>query len=99
MPAAAILMGDLNFTHDSAEYAALCGPVVPRHGRLSPRDGLIDAWVAAGQPETSGATSLKGGTRIDHCLLTPDLAPQVRTARIDTDATGSDHWPLWVTLG
>ena len=99
MPAAAILMGDLNFTHDSAEYAALCGPVVPRHGRLSPRDGLVDAWVAAGQPEASGATSRKGGTRIDHCLLTPDLAPQVCAARIDTDATGSDHWPLWVTLG
>lgn len=98
MPRAAVLMGDFNFTHASAEYDALIGAVAPRYGRLTSRTGLVDAWVQAGHPEESGVTAPANGTRIDHCLVTADLAPHVRTARIDDSARGSDHLPLWVEL-
>jgi len=97
MPREAILMGDLNFTPDSAEYARLIGPMTERFGRLASRDGFIDTWVAAGHPETTGSTHPKGG-RIDYILATADLAPHVRAAGIGEAAQGSDHLPLWADL-
>ena len=42
------------------------------------------------------------GTRhlrqLDHCLITPDLAPRVLRAWTDPDKGASDHLPLWVDL-
>lgn len=98
MPRSTILLGDLNCDHDSPEYARLVGPLTPKHGRLNHREGLVDAWVAAGHDEASGTTHPDNKTRIDHCLLTPDLAAKVIDCKIDTRATGSDHWPVWVQL-
>lgn len=98
MPRAAILMGDMNFTPDSAEYAHLVGPRSARYGRLASRSGLIDAWCAAGHDEALGKTNPNAPGRIDHCFLTADLAAHVRACEIDSTATGSDHWPLRVDL-
>jgi endonuclease/exonuclease/phosphatase family metal-dependent hydrolase len=98
MPRTAILMGDLNCNQHSPEYARLIGPLTPKHGRLNHRDGFVDAWVAAGHDENSGATHPDNGTRIDHCFVTPDLAARVIACRVDDQALGSDHWPLWVEL-
>ena len=43
------------------------------------------------------------GFRIDHLLLTPDLAERLAGAEVDRDARGkekaSDHAPAWVKLG
>jgi exodeoxyribonuclease-3 len=43
------------------------------------------------------------GFRIDHLLLSPDLAPKLLDANVDRDVRGrekaSDHAPVWVTLG
>ncbi len=43
------------------------------------------------------------GFRIDHLLLTPDLAARLEAAEVDRDARGkeraSDHAPVWVRLG
>ena len=43
------------------------------------------------------------GLRIDHLLLSPDLAPRLADAGVDTWVRGlektSDHAPAWVTLG
>jgi len=43
------------------------------------------------------------GFRIDHLLLTPDLAKRLKAAEVDRDARGkekaSDHAPVWVQLG
>jgi len=43
------------------------------------------------------------GFRIDHLLLTPDLAKRLEAAEVDRDARGkekaSDHAPVWVKLG
>lgn len=42
------------------------------------------------------------GMRIDHFLLSPDLAPKLRSAGVDRDVRGwvktSDHAPVWIEL-
>jgi endonuclease/exonuclease/phosphatase family metal-dependent hydrolase len=97
MPREHVLMGDLNFDQASAEYARMIGPVSPRYGRLVNRDGLVDAWVAAGNAEAEGRTHPRH-RRIDHCFVWAPLAPRVRRVWVDEAATGSDHWPLFVEL-
>jgi exodeoxyribonuclease-3 len=43
------------------------------------------------------------GMRLDHLLLSPDLAPKLRRAGVDRDARGldgaSDHAPAWIEIG
>jgi exodeoxyribonuclease-3 len=40
--------------------------------------------------------------RLDHLLLSPDLAPRLRAAGVDREARGldgaSDHAPTWIEL-
>ena len=36
--------------------------------------------------------------RIDYCFLSPVLADQVGACRVDQEAKGSDHQPLWAEL-
>lgn len=97
MPADAILLGDFNFDWRAAEYDRIVGPLSERHGRLNRRTGFVDAWVAAGRREDEGATA-DNGRRIDFCFVCATLAERVRAARIDANATGSDHQPLWVDI-
>jgi endonuclease/exonuclease/phosphatase family metal-dependent hydrolase len=97
MPTDAILMGDFNFEHGSPEYERVVGPGTTRFGRLNCLTGFVDAWVAAGHREDEGAT-IGSGARIDYCFVSAGLASRVKSARIDTAATGSDHQPLWVEI-
>lgn len=103
-PMRAIVMGDMNFTPASPEYTALLGDRSGRGERTIRAHGLVDAWVAAGHAESTGDTipnpDRPGGEprRIDHCFLTADLAPAVAAMRIDTEAQGSDHQPIFVDL-
>lgn len=99
MPRAAMLMGDLNLTPAEPNYALLCGEIADRAGRQARHDQLRDAWVVAGNDEAVGvsfADTKDAAHRIDHCLITRDLAPLVRRAWIDQTARGSDHYPLFV---
>ena len=97
MPGEAILMGDFNFDWNTPEYERIVGPSSPQYGRLNRANGFVDAWVAAGNPEAEGAT-IPNGRRIDYCFLSPPLAARVRTCRVDHNASGSDHQPLWVEI-
>ena len=97
MPGEAILMGDFNFDWAAPEYDQIVGPLSPGYGRLNRSTGFVDAWVAAGHREDEGAT-IPSGRRIDHCFLSPPLAARVRSCWIDTEASGSDHQPLWVEI-
>ena len=97
MPADAILLGDFNFDWNSAEYDRVVGPMSAKYGRLNGTTGFVDAWVAAGHREDEGAT-IDAGRRIDYCFVSAALANRVRTAWIDAEAKGSDHWPLWVEI-
>ena len=98
LPVRALVMGDLNCTAASHEYAVFCGERTDKGVRLTPADGLIDLWVAAGHGELEGRSFLKDGTKIDHILGTPDMADLVSRAWIDEQAAGSDHQPLFVEL-
>jgi endonuclease/exonuclease/phosphatase family metal-dependent hydrolase len=95
MPAEAMLMGDFNFEWFAPEYDRVVGPPTEQFGRLNRLTGFVDAWVAAGHRENTGVTISSGG-RIDFCFVSPALATRVRSCRIDGDAVGSDHQPVWV---
>jgi endonuclease/exonuclease/phosphatase family metal-dependent hydrolase len=102
MPAPAILTGDFNMTPASPEYTALCGPLTPWAGRLIEQGLFTDALTLAGMAEAEGVTfpGVDGNPdeRIDHILVTPDLAPLVRAGWIDDAADGSDHQPVWAEI-
>ena len=97
MPADAILMGDFNFEHGAPEYARIVGPQSAKYGRLNNLTGFVDAWVAARHREDEGAT-IATGARIDYCFVSSALAPRIRSAWIDTAASGSDHQPVWIEM-
>ena len=96
MPDSYILMGDMNFTPDSEEYAAMIGDIARKYGRLTNRKGPLDAWVLAGHKEQDGSTHLGGPSRIHHCFVSGDLASRIKTAEINTAAMGSDHYHVFV---
>jgi endonuclease/exonuclease/phosphatase family metal-dependent hydrolase len=96
MPADAILMGDFNFAWNAPEYDRIVGPS-SKLGRLNRLTGFVDAWVAAGHREDEGAT-LGKERRIDYCFISATLAGRVRSCRIDSEATGSDHQPVWIEM-
>jgi endonuclease/exonuclease/phosphatase family metal-dependent hydrolase len=95
MPAEAMLMGDFNFEWSAPEYDRVVGPPTARFGRLNRLTGFVDAWVAAGHSENTGAT-ISSGQRIDFCFVSSALARRVRSCRVDDDAVGSDHQPVWI---
>jgi endonuclease/exonuclease/phosphatase family metal-dependent hydrolase len=100
MPREAVFMGDFNMEPESEEYALMVGPAARDGTRLANPEGLVDAWRAAGHGERDGVTGdvLGHPARLDYCFVSTPLAARVRSARIDGDACGSDHQPLWVEL-
>ncbi|HEY2818259.1 MAG TPA: endonuclease/exonuclease/phosphatase family protein [Casimicrobiaceae bacterium] len=97
MPAEAILLGDFNFEYDSLEYERIVGPMSPKYGRLNGLTGFVDAWAVAGHRADEGAT-IPEGRRIDYCFVSASLAGRIRSCRIDEEADGSDHQPLWTEI-
>jgi endonuclease/exonuclease/phosphatase family metal-dependent hydrolase len=89
-----VLMGDLNFTPASEEYAQLSNGGV----------GLEDSWRVLGRdPNAASEYSCKSmdddeTQRIDHIFVSPDLAHRVTNGWIDQEAPGSDHYPVWIEL-
>lgn len=100
LPDDAILMGDFNLEPDSEEYTRIAGPVSPYGGRITNPRGFVDAWVAAGNGELEGTTADIDGrpVRIDYCFVSARLRDAITAARIDTQAAGSDHQPIWVEI-
>jgi endonuclease/exonuclease/phosphatase family metal-dependent hydrolase len=101
LPEPALLMGDMNFTYESPEYALICGEKDARHGRVVRNTSLRDTWVAAGHKEEDGISiysQYSGDVRIDHMFATPSVAKWVKTMRIASDAKASDHFPVFLEL-
>lgn len=102
-PEAFVAMGDFNMLEGSAEYAALAGRTDHEFGLPLVATHAVDAALGAGaaaitcvdfdrpQDETRHK-------RIDYVFVSAGLAGNVRGARVDDRATGSDHRPLWVEL-
>ena len=99
-PTAAIWLGDFNMEPGSAEYLRLTGQT-PYHPGARYAEGLVDAVALSGvklhthEKTIAGKLSLR---QLDHCFVTPDLAPRVTSAWADTTQTASDHFPLWLDL-
>ena len=99
-PTSAVWLGDFNMEPGSAEYLALTTQT-PYHPGALYADGLIDAVAHTGTTLHTHAKTIAGTLRLrqlDHCLVTPDLAPRLRRAWSDTAEPASDHLPLWVEL-
>ncbi len=105
IPEATVIMGDFNFEPGHPEYAMMTGDVDPVYGRVATRDLFVDAWVRAGHGEGEGVTcptcpenDTPHDMRLDYVYVSAGLASRVRGARIDGEAQGSDHQPVWVEL-
>jgi endonuclease/exonuclease/phosphatase family metal-dependent hydrolase len=99
----AIVLGDFNMLEGSPEYVAVTGTVDHEFGLPLVGDRLVDAAAALGvfdhtcvsMDDPDNAASHK---RIDYAFLTADLASRLKSCRVDKDAKGSDHLPLWIEL-
>jgi len=105
VPEATVMMGDLNFEPGHGEYAMMTGEVDPVFGRVATRDVFLDAWVRAGHGEDEGVTcpycpenDTIHDMRLDYIYVSAGLAGRVKGARIDAEAQGSDHQPVWAEL-
>jgi len=90
-PASGILTGDFNMRHDDMLVERL-------------RETLADAWLVAHPGERHPATfRLDSATEAPYCcdfvFVTRDLAPRVRTVRVDQGTRASDHQPVIVEFG
>lgn len=100
-PEAFVLMGDFNMDRFSPEYTLMVGEqddAAQASGTdpvdvYSLGDGLPDgavSWVDDTKPETNRL--------IDFAFVERNLAGRVGKIRIDRDAEGSDHLPVWFEL-
>jgi endonuclease/exonuclease/phosphatase family metal-dependent hydrolase len=99
-PASSILLGDFNMSPNESAYAALVGPVDPKYGRLTATDGYLDAWIHCGGDPNGGHTKFEdsGNRRIDYAFVSTDLAARAQAVRVDVEALGSDHQPIWLKI-
>ena len=96
----AVVAGDFNMVPETPEYEMLVGSVNDIYGRVATVCGFVDAWLAAGNDPTDGITQVtqKRAGRVDYVFVGAALSERVRAARVDGDARGSDHQPLWVEI-
>lgn len=103
-PDSAIVLGDFNMLPASPEYQEMTGRIDHEFGLPLVADKFVDAarhlgsdthsWV---DPERPADTTRH--KRIDYAFVSADLAARLHKCRVDVDAKGSDHLPLWIELG
>ena len=100
MPRDAIFLGDFNMQPDSDEYERIVGPMSPYGGRITNPEGFVDAWVEAGNAIDAGPTAevQDRPARLDYCFVSAGLKDRIRTIHVESDASGSDHQPVWVEI-
>ena len=100
VPRDAILLGDFNMQPDSREYERIVGPMSPYGGRITNPEGFVDAWVEAGNAIDAGQTAevKDRPARLDYCFVSAGLKDRIRAVRVDSDAVGSDHQPVWMEI-
>jgi endonuclease/exonuclease/phosphatase family metal-dependent hydrolase len=103
MPLPAMIMGDFNMRPNAPEYDRLVGEKDAFYGRLHETSLFSDVLTLTGHAENHGMTHPEddgsGFMRIDHILVTAELAGRVTKAWIDADADGSDHQPVYAEFG
>jgi endonuclease/exonuclease/phosphatase family metal-dependent hydrolase len=88
LPDEFMLMGDFNFEPGSAEYRAVLA------------DGVaVDASAADPSLTYFDPRGQEPSQRLDFCFASPGLAARIQSTEVDSHAMGSDHRPVWVTIG
>ena len=104
LPEDYVIMGDFNMEPESPEYCIFAGAVDGFYGRTARIGTPIDAFAALGA-YTPGSYSWMDpedhGKRmhIDYCFVSCGLKDRLKSAIIDTNSLGSDHFPLRVEIG
>ena len=104
LPEDYVIMGDFNMEPESPEYCAFAGSVDRFYGRTARIGTPIDAFAAL-RAHTPGSYSWMDpkdhGKRmhLDYCFVSCGLKDRLKSAVIDTDSLGSDHFPLRVEIG
>lgn len=83
-----ILLGDFNLEPDLAEYRAA----------IADGGHLVDASAADSGWSWVDPANRDDVKRLDYGFATPGLAARAVQARVDRDAEGSDHMPVWMTF-
>lgn len=104
LPEDYVIMGDFNMEPESPEYCALAGAGGGYYGRVARIGTPVDAFAALGAygPESySWMDPEDHGKRmhLDYCFVSCGLESRLKSARIDTQSIGSDHFPVWVEIG
>lgn len=109
------ILGDFNVVPTARDMApgtlpptdALVHPNSRAHFRALEHLGMTEASAALGQHnftywDYGAAFETNRGLRIDHAMLSPELAERLTSFHIDTEARAeeqpSDHAPVWVEL-
>ena len=99
-PQTAIWLGDFNCEPGSAEHGRITG-ANPYHPGARYAHGFTDAVSHLGQTLHSHEKTIAGQRRLrqlDHCFVTGDLVPALRSACVDNAQIASDHHPLWIEM-
>jgi len=104
LPEDYVILGDFNMEPESPEYCALAGAAGGYYGRVARIGTPVDAFAALEtyrlesyswmDPEDHGKRM-----HLDYCFVSCGLVSRLKSARIDTQSVGSDHFPLWVEIG
>lgn len=98
-----VLMGDFNMVPGSPEHLVMAGAPDPVEGTQIVAHHPVDAYaLAGGVPDGSVSwtdpTHPEKSRLIDYAFVQAGLAARVQSIRIDKDAQGSDHQPVWLDL-
>ena len=103
-PHDAVMMGDFNAVPGSPEHRTMIAATPGAKGPVRFRHGFTDAWAAV-HGEAGDETIIRESTnyrgdevRVDYIFVANALAERIKGARVDRDAAGSDHQPVWVDL-
>jgi endonuclease/exonuclease/phosphatase family metal-dependent hydrolase len=83
-----MLMGDFNFEPGSVEYREMLDDGV-----------VVDVSAADASFTYFDPKAQEPSQRLDFCFASADLAARITSTNVDIDAVGSDHRPVWVTIG
>ncbi|MBS0337985.1 MAG: endonuclease/exonuclease/phosphatase family protein [Proteobacteria bacterium] len=99
-PRRALVTGDFNMKTDDPAYARMLAPFEGSEPRF------VDAWAHANPGKRHPPTFCVFGKEYakepyccDFVFATEDLAPRLRSVRVDVDTQASDHQPVMVELG
>ncbi|MFN7025685.1 MAG: endonuclease/exonuclease/phosphatase family protein [Pseudorhizobium sp.] len=104
LPEDFVMMGDFNMTPESPEYLEMVGRTDSYYQRSLRANQMVDACARLGVVTPDSYTWVKSpgdGTEqmhLDHCFVNAQLAVRLKSARVDHQALGSDHFPVWLEL-